>query len=67
MTTPGIVCSENDYRKFRQSQASGNFSISCLTPGQRIGLAVSIRLSCLCPDLIPCAADSRRIPPQLRL
>ena len=51
MTTPGVtvndtvggtVCNAQQYDRFLQSSDSSSPSISCLTHGQSIGLAVSI-------------------------
>jgi hypothetical protein len=58
----GTVCNAEQYQQSLFSYNSPNSSISCLTHGQSIGLAVSTRLCCPCPQLmIPRAADCRSI------
>jgi hypothetical protein len=62
----GTVCNAQQYQQFLQPNDNRSPSITCLTHGESIGLAVSIRFICLCPKLIPCTADSRSVVPQLR-
>ena len=55
----GTVCNAQQYDQFIQSSASDSSrTITCLTHGETIGLAVRILLVCLCPKLTLCAADS---------
>jgi hypothetical protein len=61
----GTVCDLRQYNQSVPSRDNPNPSISCLTHGQSIGLAVSIWFICPRLELIPCAADSRSIAPQL--
>ena len=54
----GTVCNEQQYNQFNQSSANGsNPTISCLTLGETIGLAVSTLVICLRPKLILYTAD----------
>jgi hypothetical protein len=46
----GTVCNAEQYRQFLFSYNSPNSSISCLTHGQSIGLAVSVCLVVLVLD-----------------
>jgi hypothetical protein len=43
----GTVCDAEQYQQSLQSADSRNPSISCLPPGEGIGLVVSIQLICL--------------------
>ena len=63
----GTVCTADQYNQSLVSEPARNPWISCLTHGQSIGLAVSMCLICLCPELTPCTADRRSLDLQLRL
>ena len=58
----GTVCNAEQYQRSLSSDNSPSPSISCLTHGQTIGLAVSVCLCCSCSELMaPRAADYRSI------
>ena len=60
----GTVCNAQQYNQFIQSSANGSDpTISCLTHGDTIGIAVSTLLVRLCPKLILYTADSRGLVP----
>ena len=63
----GTVCNAQQYNQFIQSSADGSDpTISCLTHGETIGLAVSTLPVRFCPKLIFYTADSRGFVPQRR-
>ena len=53
----GTVCTADQYSQSLVSESANSSWISCLTHGQSIGLAVSICLICLCPELTPCTVQ----------
>ena len=54
----GTVCNAQQYSQYIQSSVNGtNPTISCLSHGESIGLAVGTLLVCLCPKLILYTAD----------
>ena len=54
----GTVCDAQQFSEFIQSSADGSDpTISCLTHGETIGLAVSTLLVRFCPKLILYTAD----------